>query len=124
MAAYRFPILVWGDRGGGFTATAVTDAVEASAVAASPREALEQVEDYLRWQYAKTPWWPQPDFHDARLVRVKVEVRPEYRVESAGRDGRARVRTFACQESVALRVPCVVGRDSGGLLLCAMPTLG
>ena len=125
MAAYHFPVLVWSDHAGGFTAAAVPDAVDASAVAGSVREALGQVEDYLRWQYAKTPWWPEPDFHDARLTRVRVEVRPGYRVGSAGGDGRPpRVRTFACQESVTLRVPCVVGRDSGGLLLCAMPTLG
>src|SRR5947209_5916664 len=92
MPAYRFPILVWEDYDGGFTASIVHGGMDAAAFAESAGEAVEQVREFLRWRYKAQPWRPGPDFLDAELAHVKVEVRPEYRAEGDGAESEARPR--------------------------------
>ena len=114
MPAYRFPILVCEDFAGRFTACAVEDA-GAVAVGASYADAVGRLKRYLEWRYRKEPWRGEPGFLDPALVWVRVDVRPEY----AGTD-----RKYPVPETVAVRVPCVRGRDPFGLSVCALPTLG
>jgi ATP-dependent Clp protease ATP-binding subunit ClpC len=124
MAANRFPIFVWEDYDGGVNACLLEEGMESvAAVGATAREAADQLEEYLRWS-AKEGWLPEPDFHEPRLVTVKVQVRPEYQVAGASRWGDERTRVYACEETVLLRVGCVCGKDANGLLVCAMPLMG
>jgi ATP-dependent Clp protease ATP-binding subunit ClpC len=115
--AYRFPILVCEDHDGRFTACLVEDPDESPAVGVTYADAVRRLKVYLEWLHDKEPWRPRPDFLDASVVWIKVEVRPEYRSEDDG-------RKFPVHESLPLRVPCVRGRDEHGLFLCALPTLG
>jgi ATP-dependent Clp protease ATP-binding subunit ClpC len=112
MAAYRFPVLVWQDPEGWFTARLV-ERDEPAGIGRTAALALGQVQDYLDWRHRENPWSPQPDFHDPQLVQLKVAVRPEYEFEG---------RRFPCEESVLLRVYCVQGRQKHGLLIGALPT--
>jgi ATP-dependent Clp protease ATP-binding subunit ClpC len=116
MASYRFPILLWQDLQGGYTATLVEEILpNATAVGETAAEAVERLREYLRWLYRKHPYGPEPDFADPVLSYARVEVRPEYRTEK---------KTYPVEETFALRVVCVDGKDAAGMRHCAMPTLG
>ena len=115
MPTHRFPILVCRGFDGSHTATLVEHPDEAPAVAGSASAAVDQVRQYLKWRLDHRPWSAEPDFADAELASVRVEVRPEY--EQGG-------RRHPCPETVTLTVWMVTGRDKAGLLLCSMPTLG
>src|SRR4051794_3519172 len=110
---YRFPLMVWKDHEGWYTAS-LLEWDEPAGVGRSAGDAIGQVQDYLRWRYEESPWMSAPDFLDPQLVQVKVHVRPEY--QEAG-------RRFPCEEAILLRVHCVTGRQEQGLLVCVMPTL-
>ena len=116
MPSYRFPILVWDHADGrGATACLVEHRTSSAAVAPTRSAATLQLREMLRWRYRQAPWTRKPSFADPRLTWVRVEVRPEYHFDE---------RTFPCRETVLLRLPCVRGHDSAGLLLCSLPTLG
>jgi ATP-dependent Clp protease ATP-binding subunit ClpC len=111
---YRFPVLVWRDHEGWYTAS-LLEWDEPAGIGRSATHALEQLQDYLGWCYTEKPWLSPPDFLEPHLVQFKVPVRPEYR-----EDG----RRYPCAEPVSLRVYCVHGRQEQGLLVCVLPTLG
>jgi ATP-dependent Clp protease ATP-binding subunit ClpC len=114
--SYRFPVLVWNHPGGrGATACLVEHRTGVAAVAETRSAATLQLREMLRWRYRQAPWTRKPSFTEPQLTWVKVEVRPEYHFDE---------RTFPCRETVLLRLPCVRGKDSAGLLLCSLPTLG
>ena len=115
MPAYRFPILIWQDFAGRHTACLVDDAENVAAVGDTPGDAAWKVKEFLQWRYRERPWTEPPDFQEPALSFVRVEVRPEYEVGG---------RKFPSAETLPLRVACVTGKDSHGLLLCALPTLG
>ncbi|MCI0488662.1 MAG: AAA family ATPase [Blastocatellia bacterium] len=112
MAVYRFPVLIWEDFEGYFTARPVEYHSVSTATGPTPDEVMFQVKEYLKWSYDKYPWQPAPDFLDARLIHYKVAVRPEYRLEN---------RIYPTEGAVNLRVACVYGRQEGGLLVCSLP---
>ncbi|HEX4950549.1 MAG TPA: AAA family ATPase [Blastocatellia bacterium] len=114
MPAYRFPILVWEDYEGWFTASLLDDEQFTSGTAQTAAEAVLQLKEFLTWAYKEMPWRDEPDFHEPQPNIFRVTVRPEYKVEK---------RVFPCETSIALRVPCVTGKQLGGLLVCALPTL-
>jgi ATP-dependent Clp protease ATP-binding subunit ClpC len=114
MLTYRFPVLIWEDHEGYFTATTV-EWDEPAGIGRSASAALEQLRDYLRRAYEQEPWRQAPDFLDPQIRQFKVPIRPEYHVAE---------RAFPCVEVVPLRVLCVQGRQEGGLLLGSLPTLG
>jgi len=115
----RFPVLVWQDFSGGYTGRLVDDeedpGVQLAAVGTSVRDVLRQLKEYLVWSFESEPLRSTPDFHDPQLLEFRVDVRPEYRVKG---------RVYPCDESVALRVTCVHGRQESGMLVCALPMLG
>jgi ATP-dependent Clp protease ATP-binding subunit ClpC len=122
MPAYRYPVLVSEDHDHGFTA-ALVDEPDSASFGTSFSDALDQLKEFLEWQQQQEPWRTAPDFLEPRLTHVKVEVRPEYQVTVESR-GRERTRTYPCQEPITLRIACVHGRDSSGLLVCTLPMLG
>lgn len=114
MATYQYPVLFWPDATGAFTTALVGDLEAAAAHAATKEEALRQLKELLDWRAEHEPWAVDPDLHEASLLEVKVEVRPQYR---SGK------RMIPCPETAWLRVPCVTGRQDSGLRLCVVPHL-
>ncbi|HEX3253139.1 MAG TPA: AAA family ATPase [Pyrinomonadaceae bacterium] len=115
---HRFPVLVWEDFTGRFTARLIDDEEDQSNPLAgfgrTPREALAQLKEYLAWSFDHDRWRSAPDFQDPQLMEFRVEVRPEYTL---------RGRVYPCDESIPLRVACVHGHQQTGMLVCAMPLL-
>jgi ATP-dependent Clp protease ATP-binding subunit ClpC len=115
----RFPVLVWEDFTGCFSARLIDDEEDPGFPLAgfgrTAREALAQLKEYLVWSFEREPWRSAPDFLDPELVEFRVEVRPEYALQG---------RVYPCDESFPIRVACVHGRQQGGMLVCALPLLG
>ena len=116
---HRFPVVVWEDFTGHFSARLIDDeedpTIPLAGFGRTAREALAQLKEYLNWSFEHEPWRSAPDFLDPQLVEFRVEVRPEYAVKG---------RVYPCDESVPLRVACVYGRQQSGMLVCALPLLG
>lgn len=116
---HRFPVLVWEDFTGRYSARLVDDEEDATVPLAgfggSAREALAQLKEYLVWSFEREPWRSAPDFLEPKLLEFRVEVRPQYTVKG---------RVYPCDESIPLRVACVHGRQESGMLVCALPMLG
>jgi ATP-dependent Clp protease ATP-binding subunit ClpC len=115
MPTHRFHVLVWEDYSGYFTARLVDDMEAPAAFGPTAAEAVYQLKEVLDWSFQKFPWRSGPDFSDPKLIQLRLEVRPEYHLGE---------RIYPCDEKVVLRVPCVHGRNSAGLHLCSLPTLG
>jgi ATP-dependent Clp protease ATP-binding subunit ClpC len=116
---HRFPVLVWEDFTGHYSARLIDDeddpTIPLAGFGRTAREALAQLKEYLLWSFEREPWRSTPDFHDPQLVEFRVEVRPEYTLGG---------RVYPCDESFPLRVACVHGRQESGMLVCALPLLG
>ena len=109
MATYRFSVLVLENYAGFFTASLIDDDEAPAAFGKSEAEVLNQLKDYLDWQYQIDPWHQPSDIADPRLVYIRVAVKPEYQIDD---------RAYPCDESIVLRVPCVHGRSlrsAGGI---------
>lgn len=111
---HRFPVLVWQDHQGWYTAGLLEWEARAGA-GRSAKAALDQLEDLLQWHYQQHPGMAGPDFLEPEIVEFKIALRPEYE-----QDG----RRYPCQEIVTLRVIGVIGKQEHGLLVCSMPMLG
>ena len=114
------PVLVWEDEQGGVTASAVDlDLMECEAVAfdGACAGALRQLKGYLQWRARAAGGRVASEFVDVKLTYVRVALRPEYRSDDDE-------RRFACERSIELRLPCVHGTSTGGLICCSLPTLG
>src|SRR5262245_140864 len=115
MAIHRFPILVWEDHEGFFTACPVESDTDLAGIDRNPAAAVRQVKAHLEWLYKQEPWTPAPDLQDPVLFHAAVAVRPQYTVDQ---------RVYPCEEPIELRVACVSGRQASGMLVCALPMLG
>jgi ATP-dependent Clp protease ATP-binding subunit ClpC len=115
---HRFPVLVWEDFTGHYSARLIDDQEDPmnplAGFGRTAREALAQLKEYLVWSFEHEPWRTSADFHDPQLVEFRVEVRPQYTVQG---------RVYPCDESFPLRVICVHGRQESGMLVCALPLL-
>jgi ATP-dependent Clp protease ATP-binding subunit ClpC len=116
---HRFPVLVWEDFSGRYSARLVDDeedpAIRLAGFGRTAREALAQLKEYLTWSFEHEPWRSAPDFLDPQLTEFRVDVRPEYTIKG---------RVYPCDESFPLHVVCVHGRQQTGMLVCALPLLG
>ncbi len=116
---HRFPVLVWEDWTGSFSARLIDDEENLGSPLAgfgpTARDALSQLKEYLVWSFEHEPWRTAADFHDPRLTELRVEVRPEYQVQG---------RVYPCDESIPIRVAAVHGRQESGMLVCALPLFG
>jgi hypothetical protein len=115
---HRFPVLVWEDFTGHYSARLIDDeedpSIPLAGFGSTAREALAQLKEYLLWSFEHEPWRSAPDFLDPQLVEFRVELRPEYTV---------RGRVYPCDESFPLRVACVHGHQQSGMLVCTLPLL-
>src|SRR5260370_27770539 len=115
---HRFPVLVWQDFSGRYTARLIDDeedpVARLAAVDRSVREVLAQLKEYLAWSVRQEPWRSAPDFLDPQLIEFRVDVRPEYQEKR---------RVYPCDETIPLRIACVYGRQESGMLVCSLPML-
>jgi len=114
MPTHRHPALLCRDAAGLWTAVVAGADEPHAAFAATRAEAVSQLREYLQW-LAKEGFLPDPDFDEPQLMTVRVEVRPEYRDEK---------KVFPCDQELTLRVPCIHGRQDGGMFVATMPLLG
>ncbi|HXG67070.1 MAG TPA: AAA family ATPase [Blastocatellia bacterium] len=136
MPTYRYPVLIWEDFEGYFTASLVEEGYGVTGIGRTADEAVFQVEEYLAWAHKQNPWLPGPDFLDARLIHFRVDVRPEYQaINRAYRywsrsllinlrpDAQGNDRVYPCDELLPLKVACVYGRQESGILVASLPIL-
>src|SRR5262249_55798841 len=114
MPTYRFPALVWEDHTGHFTAALVEDEDAPAGFGITASDALHQLKEYLDWTSQRYFWRPGPDFMDAKLLHIRVEIRPEYKAAN---------RVYPGDEIFPLRLPVVYGRNSSDTFVCSIPTL-
>ena len=112
---YRYQAVVWSNEEGLHSGRLVDDDSDGTAVGNSKREVLKQLKEYLTFVHSDgVHYMPEPDFLEPQLRKVKLHIYPEY-VE--GREN------YACKESVALKLPCALGKRSGGLYVALLPTI-
>ncbi len=110
----RYPVVLWRDHAGMYTARLLDEDNDGIAVSNNRRECLRQLGDYLLHLHQDDGYWFQPTFLEPQLRTVKVTVYPEYK------EGE---RTFACKDALMLRLPCVTGERHGGMFTALLPTL-
>ncbi|HKV42494.1 MAG TPA: hypothetical protein VJX67_25055, partial [Blastocatellia bacterium] len=114
MAAYHFPVLVWKDFEGYYTACLAENPFNIASTAPSRKQALAEVKEYLAWSYADKPYQAEPDFLDPKLTMFRTEVRAEYVIEK---------RLYPADHPMVLKVAAVHGHQKDGLLVCSLPML-
>ncbi|MEQ8787299.1 MAG: AAA family ATPase [Pirellulaceae bacterium] len=114
MPISNFIAAVWQDSSGVVTAR-LLDWMDDAAVADTPRRALAQLKEGLRWWKKLYADHLTSDFLEPRLTYVTTSVRPEYKHDE---------RFYPCPETIDLRVAAVLGRRQNGTKACSMPTLG
>ena len=110
----RFPVAVWQDAAGAFTAK-VLDGAEAAASDATAADALAQLKKYLTWAARNDDGVGEPDFGKLSLRDHRVRLRPEYRTAAS---------IYPVSTPFHLRVTCVHGERRDGSRHCVIPTLG
>ena len=110
----NFPLLVWEDHDGSFTARTL-DGEEAVAVGKTARKAVGAVKQYLLWREKTRGEIRLPDFGEPELCFVPVSVRPAYRLR--------RRNTRHYDRPLSMRIPAAVGQREDGWFTCVLPTL-
>ncbi len=111
----RFPVALWQDFAGTFTAS-ILDGATLAAYDATAADALAQLKHYLTWAMRKgIPGIERSDFFDLELRDYRVDVRPEYRVGET---------SYPVPKTLSFRVTCVHGKRRDGTRHCVAPTLG
>ncbi len=111
----RFPVAVWQDAAGTFTAR-ILDGANCAAYDLTAAAALAQLEKYLAWGMRKgTELVETADFYDLELRDHRVRIRPEYRANEIA---------YPVPTTFHFRVICAHGRRRDGTRHCVVPTLG
>jgi ATP-dependent Clp protease ATP-binding subunit ClpC len=109
----KFPVAVWQDAEGSYTAR-VLDGAVAAAIDTTAAAALEQLKRYLAWGLRNEVAIGSSDLADLELRDWRIRVRPEYRTDES---------VFPVATVATLRVTCVHGRRQDGTRHCVIPTL-
>ncbi len=112
---HRYPIIIWQDHGGMFTARLLDDDSDGVAVGRTRKSVVDQLKEYLRHMHRRSGYVLSSDFVQPTLRKVKLTVYPEYQEKK---------RTYACREAVRLNLPCVTGERQTGLFVAMLPTIG
>ncbi len=122
MPAYRYPVLVWEDHSGNFTAVPVEDLddyadleEEIAGFGRTEKEALRELTRFLSWLGEKNGDLPEPSVQNVQKVEFAVSIRPE------SRDHR---RTHPCEYRMRIPFTCVYGSLTDDLLLASAPSIG
>ncbi len=132
MAVFKFPVLLSESFNGFVTAQCVGE--EATGFGESSAAATAQIKEYLQWFYADA-WWREPEeFGAATLLEIRVEVRPEYKIQHRQDENapatwqkqrkQQKKRIFAATETLPLRVACVYRQEENGSYFATLPLLG
>ena len=111
----RYPVFIEESAAGFFTGY-ILEKGHAPALATSVSDVLIQLKDYLSWIWENDPGRKEPDLLEPKLFEMPLLVRPEYKKGSA--------TVFPCAEQVAIRIPCVYGHRTSGMMEGVLPTLG
>lgn len=109
----RFPVAVWRDAEGDFTAC-VLDGAECAAIDSSQAAALDQIKRFIV-RYERDGGIGTPDFSDLELRDHRVALRPQYEVAGSA---------FPVGQAFDFRLTCVHGRRRDDTRHCVVPTLG
>ena len=108
----KYPVAVWQDAGGTFTAT-VLDGAAAAATDLTAADALIQLKKYLAW-VLRQDGIGLSDFDDLALRDHRIRIRPEYAAADS---------VFPVSTPFQLRITCVHGRRKDDTRHCVIPTL-
>jgi len=100
---YKLPVLLWEDLSQQTTAVLIHDG-QTAAVAASEKEALHDLKNWLTWQQQQNPWDLPSEMLEPALLMVQVKLLPRYQIGE---------RSFYDGSPIGLPVPCVHGRMYG-----------
>ncbi|MBE7491789.1 MAG: ATP-dependent Clp protease ATP-binding subunit [Planctomycetes bacterium] len=115
MSTTRQAVLLWTDDDGHCNGV-LCERPEVAAVGADASEVMAQLKEYLLYLLREEPWdYPDDPMREPRLVKLAVEVRPEYQDKG---------RRHPVANPARFVVPCVVGEYTGGRRACIAPTFG
>ncbi len=119
MAFNRYPVLVWRDHSGFYTAALVEDLAighidmgTLAAVAPTSGAAMGQLQEYLTWKAKEEDYFPESEVLERKLVEVVVPLRPEHK---AGQ------RSYPADRSLRLEVECVLCKLDGDMRMLSLP---
>jgi ATP-dependent Clp protease ATP-binding subunit ClpC len=133
MAVFKFPVLLSENFNGFVTALCIGE--EVTGFGETSQAAINQVKEYLQWFYADA-WWREPEeFGEATLLEIRVEVRPEYKIEHSQDENapagwlkkqkgrKQKKRVFAATETLSMHVACVYRQEENGSYFATLPLL-
>jgi ATP-dependent Clp protease ATP-binding subunit ClpC len=109
----KFPVALWQDAEGSYTARVIDGAV-AAAIDATAADALQQLKRYLSWSLRNENLIVSSDLSELELRDAKIRIRPEYRTPDS---------VFPVATTTLLRVTCIHGKRKDGTRHCVIPTL-
>lgn len=109
----RFPVAVWQDAEGDFTAC-VLDGAQCAAIDSSQAAALDQIKRFIL-RFERDAGAGTPDFDELELRDHRVALRPQYEVDGS---------VFPVGQAFDFRLTCVHGRRRDDTRHCVVPTLG
>lgn len=115
MSTTRLAVLVWADDSGQYNGV-LCERPEVAAIGNDAPDVMAQIKEYLLYVLREESWdFPYDPMNDPRLVKLGVEVRPEYQDHG---------RRHPSDKALRMVVPCVVGAYDGGVKACVAPTFG
>jgi len=115
MSTTRLAVLVWADDSGLYNGV-LCERPEIAAVGPDAPDVMAQLKEYLLHVLREEEWdFPHEPMLEPRLLKLGVEVRPEYQEQG---------RRHPADKPVRMVVPCVVGTYEGGIKGCVAPTFG
>ena len=114
MKTLVFPIAIWKDADGCFTARTL-DGLSAAATDTTAAAALKQLKKHLvKQQRQQDVVFEEPEMRALEFVEFVAQVRPQYK------SGRA---VHPCRQPVKIHVPAVIGRRGDRSVVCTAPTI-
>lgn len=113
MATLRYTVLMARDLAGGWSAISL-DVEKLSGFGKSSSDARHDIRELLEYKHKKEEYVPTPDFENAELGHVRVEIRTEYQ---------ASFRVYPTSKKTSVKVPYVKGLSKSGQKIAALPFL-
>lgn len=116
MPNQRVHLALWKDAAGFTTATTIQAAQRnaTTAYTEKPREAVDQIKDYLRWLARREEWYAETELDDVEVRHLRIRARPRYGDETS---------ELHLPTTIELRLPCVTGKLRQSNWLGVIPTM-